>query len=49
MSTMAKDDPIAFDDQGLFFRHIVDLSPALIHTADRMATLISSIRGGSTS
>jgi PAS domain S-box-containing protein len=32
MSTMAKDDPIAVDDQGLFFRRIVDLSPALIHT-----------------
>ena len=33
MSTMAKDDPIPVDDQGLFFRQIVDLSPALIHTA----------------
>ena len=32
MSTMAKDDPIAVEDQGLFFRRIVDLSPALIHT-----------------
>jgi hypothetical protein len=27
MSTMAKDDPIAVDDQDLFFRQIVDLSP----------------------
>ena len=33
MSTMAKDDPIPVDDQGLFFRQIVDSSPALIHTA----------------
>src|SRR6201997_3377714 len=33
MSTMAKDDPIPVDDQGLFFRQIVDFSPALIHTA----------------
>jgi PAS domain S-box-containing protein len=32
MSTMAKDDPIAVDDQDLSFRRIVDLSPALIHT-----------------
>jgi PAS domain S-box-containing protein len=33
MSTMAKDDPIPVDDQNLFFRQIVDSSPALIHTA----------------
>ena len=33
MSTMAKDDPIPVDDQGPFFRQIVDSSPALIHTA----------------
>jgi PAS domain S-box-containing protein len=33
MSTMAKDDPIPAEDQGLFFRQIVDSSPALIHTA----------------
>jgi PAS domain S-box-containing protein len=33
MSTMAKNDPIPVDDQGLFFRQIVDSSPALIHTA----------------
>ena len=29
---MAKDDPIAVDDQSLLFRRIVDLTPALIHT-----------------
>jgi len=28
MSTMAKDDPIAVDDQCLCFRQIIDLSPA---------------------
>jgi hypothetical protein len=33
MSTMAKNDPIPVDDQSLFVRQIVDLSPALIHTA----------------
>ena len=33
MSTMAKDDPIPADDQSLFFRRIVDSSPALLHTA----------------
>jgi PAS domain S-box-containing protein len=33
MSTMAKDDPIPAEDQSMFFRQIVDLSPALIHTA----------------
>ena len=32
MSTMAKDEPIAVDDQSLFFRQIVDSSPALIHS-----------------
>ncbi|HEX4022231.1 MAG TPA: PAS domain-containing protein [Acidobacteriaceae bacterium] len=30
---MAKNDPIPVDDQNLFFRQIVDSSPALIHTA----------------
>jgi PAS domain S-box-containing protein len=33
MSTMAKDDQTPVDDQSTFFRQIVDLSPALIHTA----------------
>jgi PAS domain S-box-containing protein len=33
MSTMAKNDPIPVDDQYLFFRQIVDSSPALLHTA----------------
>jgi PAS domain S-box-containing protein len=33
MSTMAKNDPIPVDDQTLFFRQIVDSSPALLHTA----------------
>src|ERR1700678_2848562 len=33
MSTMAKSDPIPVDDQSLFFRQIVDSSPALLHTA----------------
>jgi PAS domain S-box-containing protein len=33
MSTMAKKDPIPVDDQSLFFRRIVDSSPALLHTA----------------
>jgi PAS domain S-box-containing protein len=33
MSTMAKHDPIPVDEQSLFFRHIVDSSPALLHTA----------------
>jgi PAS domain S-box-containing protein len=33
MSTMANDDPIPVDDQSLFFRQIVDSSPALLHTA----------------
>jgi len=30
---MAKNDPIPGDDQSLFFRHIVNSSPALLHTA----------------
>ena len=33
MSTIAKNDPIPVDDQSLFFRQIVDSSPALLHTA----------------
>jgi PAS domain S-box-containing protein len=33
MSTMAKNDPSPVDDQSLFFRQIVDSSPALLHTA----------------
>jgi PAS domain S-box-containing protein len=33
MSTMAKNDPTSVDDQSLFFRQIVDSSPALLHTA----------------
>jgi PAS domain S-box-containing protein len=33
MSTMANNDPIAVDGQSLFFRQIVDSSPALLHTA----------------
>jgi PAS domain S-box-containing protein len=33
MSTMAKNEPIPVDDQSLFFRQIVDSSPALLHTA----------------
>ena len=33
MSTMAKENPIPVDDQNLFFRQIVDSSPALLHTA----------------
>ena len=33
MSNMAKDDPISVGEQGLFFRQIVDCSPALLHTA----------------
>jgi PAS domain S-box-containing protein len=33
MSTMANNDPIPIDDQGMFFRQIVDSSPALLHTA----------------
>jgi PAS domain S-box-containing protein len=33
MFTMAKDDPIPVDDQSLFFRRLVDSSPALLHTA----------------
>jgi PAS domain S-box-containing protein len=33
MSTMAKDSSIPVDDQSLFFRQIVDSSPALLHTA----------------
>ena len=33
MSSMAKNDPILVDDQSLFFRQIVDSSPALLHTA----------------
>jgi PAS domain S-box-containing protein len=33
MSAMAKNDPIPVDDQSLFFRQIVDSSPALLHTA----------------
>jgi len=30
---MAKDDPIPVEDQGPFFRRLVDSSPALLHTA----------------
>jgi len=30
---MANDDPNPHDDQSLFFRQIIDLSPALLHTA----------------
>ena len=33
MSTMAKDNPIPVDDESVFLRQIVDLSPALLHTA----------------
>ena len=33
MSTMAKNEPITVDDQSLFFRQIIDSSPALLHTA----------------
>src|ERR1700692_1862828 len=33
MSTMAKNEPIAVDDQSQFFRQIIDSSPALLHTA----------------
>jgi PAS domain S-box-containing protein len=33
MFTMAKDDLIPVDDQSLFFRQLVDSSPALLHTA----------------
>jgi PAS domain S-box-containing protein len=33
MSTMAKNDPIPVDDPSLFFRQIVDSSPALLHIA----------------
>jgi PAS domain S-box-containing protein len=33
MSTMAKNDPIPVDDQSLFFRQVVDSSPALLHTS----------------
>src|SRR5580698_8618292 len=33
MSTMAKNEPIPVDDPNLFFRQIVDSSPALLHTA----------------
>jgi PAS domain S-box-containing protein len=33
MPTMANDAPIPVDDQSMLFRQIVDLSPALIHTA----------------
>jgi PAS domain S-box-containing protein len=32
MSTMAKNEPIPVDDSSLFFRQIVDSSPALLHT-----------------
>jgi PAS domain S-box-containing protein len=32
MSTMAKDDLIPVDHQSMFFRQIIDSSPALIHT-----------------
>ncbi|WP_263354770.1 PAS domain-containing protein [Acidicapsa acidisoli] len=32
-STVAIDNPIPIDDQSLFFRQIVDSSPALLHTA----------------
>jgi len=34
---MAKNDPIPGDDQSLFFRHIVNSSPALLHTAVKAA------------
>ena len=33
MSTMPKDNLIPVDDQSLFFRQVVDRSPALLHTA----------------
>jgi PAS domain S-box-containing protein len=33
MSCMAKSNPIPADDRSLFFRQIVDSSPALLHTA----------------
>ena len=33
MSTMAASDSIPVEDQSLLFRHIVDSSPALLHTA----------------
>ena len=33
MSTMTENDHISAEDQGLGFRQIVDLSPALLHTA----------------
>jgi PAS domain S-box-containing protein len=33
MSSMAKNEPIPVDDPSLFFRLIVDSSPALLHTA----------------
>ena len=33
MSTMAKNEPMPVDDPSLFFRLIVDSSPALLHTA----------------
>jgi hypothetical protein len=33
MSTMAKDTPVPFNDESVFLRQIVDLSPALFHTA----------------
>src|SRR5260370_39085333 len=33
MSPIAKIEPIPVDDQSLFFRQIIDSSPALLHTA----------------
>ena len=33
MSTIAKNEPIPVDDPSLFFRQIIDSSPALLHTA----------------
>ena len=33
MSTNAKNEPVPVDDQSLFFRQIIDSSPALLHTA----------------
>ena len=33
MSAIANNEPIPVDDQSLFFRQIIDSSPALLHTA----------------
>src|SRR5580692_11196146 len=33
MSTISKNEPIKVDDPSLFFRQIIDSSPALLHTA----------------